>query len=81
MTPPVDQRTADDTFRCADVELLTGGDKLVLVVRRATRTVRYYRPEQVEVLLSCRTFAALDQHVSAACSLRPELPRLLVESS
>ena len=78
MTRSADQGALGDTFRCADVELLSGGDGLLLAYRGG-RATRYYRPEQVEVLLACRTFAKLDQHVHAICTLRPEMPRLLVE--
>lgn len=79
MTPTAGEATTDEAFRCADVELLDGGDGLILVTSAATRASGYYRPEQVDVLQACRTFASLDQHVAALLFERHDMPAPLVE--
>jgi hypothetical protein len=76
-----------DEHRTADLTLLPAGDGLVLVDARNGQDPRYLRAQVVDLLLHCRTFATLDDHVRAYCrgrqantatmlAMRRELERL-----
>ena len=56
-----------DQHRTADLALVPAGDGLVLVDAKNGEGPRYLRTQIVDLLLHCRTFATLDDHVRAYC--------------
>lgn len=58
---------ATDRYRVADLELFPAGDNLTLVHAKNNQSTRFLPREIVDLLLQCREFRTLDDHLQAYC--------------
>lgn len=62
-TPPDSVEEAYEQFRAADFEFYPAGDNLILVHTKNRRETRFLRADVVDLLMHCRKFRTLDEHL------------------
>lgn len=63
-----------DLYRAADVALFPAGDRLVLAYVRTTNDPQLLRADIVDLLVQCREFKTLDDHIHSYCQGRQASP-------
>lgn len=66
--------TTADVYRAADIALFPADDRLVLAYVRMTNTPQLLRADTVDLLVQCREFKTLDDHIHSYCQGRQASP-------
>lgn len=74
MQPISDPPTTADVYRAADVALFPAGERLVLAYVRTTHDPQLLRADIVDLLVQCREFKTLDDHIHSYCQGRQASP-------
>jgi hypothetical protein len=68
------ESTPVELFQAADLVLFPMGDNLVLVYSKQSQAARLLRTEVADLLMHCREFKTLDDHIQAYCRARQVSP-------
>ncbi len=61
---------ANDRYRVGDLVPFPAGDNLILVYSKNSQVARFLRAEIVDLLMQCREFKTLDEHLQTYCHRR-----------